>query len=68
MIAIIDANVTTLIAGFVLLWQGTGTILGFAVTLLLGVVLSMLVMLVLTKLLLKAAVGLKITNLKLYCA
>ncbi len=67
MLAIIDANVTTMIAGFVLLWQGTGTILGFAVTLLIGVALSMLVMLVLTRVLLKAAVGLKITNLKLYC-
>ena len=68
MLAIIDANVTTMIAGFVLLWQGSGTILGFATTLLIGVALSMLVMLVLTKVLLKTAVGLKITNLKLYCA
>ena len=68
LLAIIDANVTTMIAGFVLLWQGSGTILGFAVTLLIGVALSMLVMLVMTKLLLKTAVGLKITNLKLYCA
>lgn len=67
-LAIIDANVTTMIAGFVLLWQGSGTILGFAVTLLIGVALSMLVMLVMTKVLLKTAVGLKITNLKLYCA
>ncbi len=68
MLAIIDANVTTMIAGFVLLWQGSGTILGFAVTLLIGVALSMLVMLVMTRILLKTAVGLKITNLKLYCA
>ena len=67
LLAIVDANVTTMIAGFVLLWQGSGTILGFAVTLLIGVALSMLVMLVLTKLLLKTAVGLKLTNLKLYC-
>ena len=68
MLAIVDANVTTMIAGFVLLWQGSGTILGFAATLLIGVALSMLVMLVMTKILLKTAVGLKITNLKLYCA
>ncbi len=66
-IAIIDANITTIIAGAVLLWQGSGTILGFATTLLIGVVLSMIVMLVLTKILLKAAVGMKLTNLKLYC-
>lgn len=68
LLAIIDANVTTMIAGFVLLWQGSGTILGFATTLLIGVALSMLVMLVMTKVMLKTAVGLKITNLKLYCA
>ena len=67
LIAIIDANITTIIAGAVLLWQGSGTILGFATTLLIGVVLSMIVMLVLTKVLLKIAVGLKLTNLKLYC-
>ena len=67
MLAIIDANVTTVIAGAVLLWQGSGTILGFAVTLLIGVILSMFVMLVLTRILLKTAIGLKLTNLKLYC-
>ena len=68
MIAIIDANITTMIAGGVLLWQGSGTILGFATTLLIGVVLSMFVMLILTRILLKAAVGLGLTKLKLYCA
>ncbi len=67
MFAIIDANITTIIAGAVLLWQGSGTILGFAKTLLIGVVLSMIVMLLLTKVLLKTAIGLKLTNHKLYC-
>lgn len=67
MYAIIDANITTIIAGAVLLWQGSGTILGFAKTLLIGVVLSMVVMLLMTKVLLKAAIGMKLTNLKLYC-
>ena len=67
LIAIIDANITTMIAGAVLLWQGSGTILGFATTLLIGVVLSMIVMLVLTRILLRCAVGMKLTNLKLYC-
>ena len=38
--AIIDANVTTIIAAAVLWWQGTGTIISFAKTLLIGVVLS----------------------------
>lgn len=65
--AIIDSNITTIIAAVVLLWQGTGAILSFANTLLIGVVLSMIIMLVFTKLLLKTAVGLRITNLKAYC-
>ena len=41
MSAILDSNVTTLIAGVVLLVYGTGSIQGFARTLLLGVVVSM---------------------------
>ncbi len=64
--AIIDANITTLIAAVVLWWQGTGTIISFAKTLLIGVVLSMIIMLLVTKILLRACVGLKIKNLKAY--
>lgn len=66
--AIIDSNITTIIAAAVLWIFGTGTILSFAQTLLIGVVLSMVIMLFFTKLLLKTAVGLKITNLWAYCA
>ncbi len=66
--AIVDSNITTIIAAVVLWVFGTGTILSFAQTLLIGVVLSMIVMLVFTKLLLKTAVGLRITSLKAYCA
>jgi preprotein translocase subunit SecD len=39
--AIADGNITTLIAGIVLFWFGTGPIKGFAVTLSLGIVTSM---------------------------
>jgi preprotein translocase subunit SecD len=39
--AIADGNVTTLIAGLVLFWFGTGPIKGFAVTLSLGILTSM---------------------------
>jgi protein-export membrane protein SecD len=67
LLAIIDANVTTMIAAAVLLWQGTGTILGFATTLLIGVVLSMLVMLILTRILLQAGISVGLVNPKLYC-
>lgn len=65
--AIFDSNITTLIAAVVLWTQGTGTIVGFAQTLFIGVVLSMIVMLVLTKLLLKALVGLGITGRRAFC-
>lgn len=47
--AIIDANITTLIAAFVLLGFGTGSIKGFAITLLLGVLTSMITALVVSK-------------------
>ncbi len=65
--AIIDSNITTIIAGVVLWVFGSGTIVGFAQTLLIGVIVSMFVMLIVTKQLLHAAVGLKIRNPKAYC-
>ena len=47
--AIIDGNVTTLIAAAVLFWRGSGTVKGFASTLALGIVLSMVTALFITK-------------------
>ncbi len=38
---ILDANITTLITAFILLWKGTGPIRGFAVTLIFGIVASL---------------------------
>ncbi len=66
MSAIIDGNITTIIAGIVLLIMGTGTVKGFARTLILGIVLSMVTALVVTRVLLTIAVNLGITNKKLY--
>lgn len=59
--AIIDGNVTTLIAALVLGVMGSGTIKGFAATLALGIFLSMFTAMIVTRLILKAfyAVGLK---------
>jgi len=45
---IIDSNVTTLIAGGVLLWFGTGPVKGFAVTMCIGILTSMFTALVMT--------------------
>lgn len=66
--AIIDSNVTTIIAAAVLLWQGTGTILGFAKTLLLGVILSMICMLIVPNLILTGLATMKHKSLKAYGA
>ena len=52
--AIVDGNVTTLIAAAVLYIFGSGPVKGFAITLALGIVLSMFTALVITKLLVKA--------------
>ncbi len=62
--AIIDGNVTTLIAAAVLRLLGPGTVKGFAQTLALGIVLSMFTALVVTKYIMKAfyALGLKDTK------
>jgi len=48
-LTILDANVTTLIAALVLFQFGTGPVKGFAVTLSLGVISSMLTALILTR-------------------
>jgi preprotein translocase subunit SecD len=50
---IIDSNVTTLIAAGVLFWLGSGTIRGFAVTLTLGIVVSMFTAIVFTQFMLR---------------
>jgi len=46
---IVDANVTTLIVGAILLWFGTGPIKGFAVTLSIGILTSMFTALVMAR-------------------
>ena len=66
--AILDSNVTTIISCVVLYLSGIGTIRGFAVTLGLGVVISMFTAIVITKFLLKQLVRFNIKNRKLFCA
>lgn len=56
MSAVLDANVTTIIAAIVLLAFGTGSVQGFAVTLLIGVLVSMLTAIVITRFLLTRVV------------
>jgi SecD/SecF fusion protein len=50
---ILDANVTTLLTAAILFWQGSGSIRGFAITLSAGILVSMLMVLVFTRLFLE---------------
>lgn len=67
--SILDSNVTTLIAGFVLFFIGTGAVKGFALTLIIGVLSSMFTAITVTRFLLKSFVNAGwITNSKFYGA
>lgn len=63
---IIDGNVTTLIASFVLYFLGSGIIKSFATTLGIGIVLSMFTALVVTRILLRSFVAAGLQNPVLY--
>lgn len=64
--AIVDGNITTLIAAVVLLILGPGSVKGFAQTLALGIVLSMFTALVVTRYLLYAFYAIGLKSEKLY--
>lgn len=64
--AILDGNVTTLIAALVLWFLGTGTVKGFAQTLALGIALSMFTALVVTRIILNAFFAIGIKDIKFY--
>ena len=64
--AILDGNITTLIAAFVLNLKGTGSIKGFAATLALGIVLSMFTALFVTRFIMRAMLDLGLDNEILY--
>ena len=64
--AILDGNITTLIAALVLLIFGSGSIKGFAQTLILGIVLSMFTALFVTRWLLRAFYAIGFTGEKWY--
>jgi preprotein translocase subunit SecD len=56
MSTIVDSNATVLIAGFVLFFMGSGSVQGFAVTLILGTLVSMFTAIIITKHLIKIMV------------
>ncbi len=64
--AILDGNITTLIAAAVLGMKGTGPVKGFAITLAIGIILSMFTALVITKILINAFYAVGLRGEKLY--
>lgn len=64
--AILDGNITTLIAAGVLYLMGSGTVKGFATTLALGIVVSMLTALFITRWLLNCFYGLGVNTAKAF--
>jgi len=64
---IFDSNLTTLLTAVILFWQGSGPIRGFAVTLSAGIMVSMLMALVFTRLMLDTlAEKTKLTTIKMF--
>ncbi len=66
MSAILDGNITTLIAAAVLWLKGSGTVKGFAQTLALGIVVSMFTALVVTRMIIYAFYAVGIRSAKVY--
>ncbi len=66
MSAIVDGNVTTLIAAVVLWLKGSGTVKGFAQTLAIGIIVSMFTALVVTRLIVYAFYAVGLRDEKLY--
>ena len=66
MSAILDGNITTLIAAAVLGLRGSGTVKGFASTLAIGIIFSMFTALFITRWILKALYGMGLQDKKFY--
>ena len=66
MSAILDGNITTLIAAVVLIALGSGTVKGFAYTLMIGIILSLFTAMVVTRYILYSLYALGLKSEKLY--
>lgn len=64
--AILDGNITTFIAALVLIALGSGTVKGFAYTLMISIIFSMFTALIVTRWILYAMYGIGIRNEKFY--
>jgi len=66
MSAILDGNITTLIATFVLMWRGSGTVKGFAYTLMISILVSMFTALFVSRYIMYALYGVGFKSEKFY--
>lgn len=64
--SVLDSNITTLIAGLVLYYFGTGPIRGFGITLIIGIIVSMVTSVLLSRIMLKSVGNIFDSNKKLY--
>lgn len=64
MTSVLDSNITTVISGIILYSLGSGTVKGFALTLVIGVILSMFTAITVSRFLIKLAAGMGLLNKK----
>ncbi len=64
--AILDGNITTLIAALILILMGSGSVKGFAQTLMLGIILSMFTALFVTRIIINGLLAMGLSSQKLF--
>jgi protein-export SecD/SecF family membrane protein len=64
--SIMDSNITTIISGVVLYYMGSGAVRGFALTLIIGVLISMFTAIIITKFVMRLALSIGLLNKTIY--
>jgi preprotein translocase subunit SecD len=64
MTSVLDSNITTVITGIILYYLGSGTVKGFALTLVIGVILSMFTAITVSRYLIKMTAGMGLLTKK----
>ncbi|MGN0335878.1 MAG: protein translocase subunit SecD [Lachnospiraceae bacterium] len=64
--AIVDGNVTTLIVAAILAWKGSGTVKGFAYTLAISIIVSLITSLFVTRYVVYSLYGIGVKDVKFY--
>ncbi|MBO5246440.1 MAG: protein translocase subunit SecD [Eubacterium sp.] len=64
--AIVDGNVTTMIVALILAWKGSGTVKGFAYTLAISIIISLITSLFVTRYVVYSFYGIGVKDVKFY--